>query len=300
MLFVSCTTKLHLNLFSDTVRSEIMLDRGTSLGLSDSNFVAYPVTPLQSGMILATMNDSTAYVLQQVYSAPGGIDLGRLQTGFRTVLSMRELLRTVFVASSEGLCQVVASSVEGAIVAQSGQEISLFLEEDRRSGFSLNDQFWIRLTVVSNPPKQYLVITIHHALYDGWSLPFIVEDIFKAYEGVSLEERPSFHAVVNYIESCDKGLVEEYWSKYLDGVPAADTFSLVNGTALLESDVPVNIKCRVSAKEMQNAAGKAGVTIATLLKSAWALTLRKYQRASDVVFGFVTAGRDIPVQDVDR
>jgi NRPS condensation-like uncharacterized protein len=251
-------------------------------------------------MILATMNDSSAYILQQVYSASGAIDLNLLQAGFRRVLSVRDLLRTIFVTTSEGLCQVVGNSVQGAVVEQSAHDISEFLEEDRRRGFSLNGQFWIRLTIVSNSSNQYLVITIHHALYDGWSLPFIVEDIFKAYEGVALEDRPSFHSVVNYVESCDKGAVKEYWTQYLEGVPAADTFSLVNATSSVETDDPVNIKCRASAREMQNAASKAGVTVATLLKSAWALTLRKYQRTSDVVFGFVTAGRDIPVQDVDR
>lgn len=293
-------TKLFILSYSDSVCSDILLDHGQLLGLSGNNFVAYPVTPLQSGMILATMNDSSAYVLQQVYSSSGGIDINRLQAGFGRVLSERDLLRTIFVTTSEGLCQVVKNTVDGVAVAQSTQDISVFLEEDRHRGFSLNGQFWIRLAIVSNSSKQYLVITIHHALYDGWSLPFIVEDIFKAYEGAGLEERPSFHAVVNYVESCDKGAVEEYWSKYLEGVPAADTFSLVNAVSIVDSDDPVNVKCRVSAKEMQNAASKAGVTVATLLKSAWALTLRKYQRTPDVVFGFVTAGRDIPVQDVDR
>jgi Condensation domain len=276
-----------------------MADRGQSFGLSD-DFVAYPVTPLQSGMILATMNDSSAYVLQQVYSAEHGVDVQRLERAFRDVLTMRELLRTSFVTTSEGLCQVVGGSIERVFVAQVSSSISAFLEEDRRLGFSLDSQFWIRLSVVSDQPMQYLVVTIHHALYDGWSLPFIVEDIFKSYEGQALEHRPSFHTVVNYIESRDKDAVQQYWSEYLGGMPAADTFSFVNEASQDGPGAPINMKCSVSSKDLNDTARKLGVTVATLLKTAWAFTLRKYQRSSDVVFGFVTAGRDIPVQDVDR
>lgn len=275
-----------------------MADRGQALCLSD-DFVAYPVTPLQSGMILATMNDSSAYVLQQVYSAERGVDVQRLERAFRSVLTMCELLRTSFVSTSEGLCQVVGGSVERVFVSQSSGSLSAFLEEDRRIGFSLDSQFWIRLSIVSDQTKQYLVVTIHHALYDGWSLPFIVEDIFQSYEGKVLEHRPSFHTVVNYIEARDKSAVQQYWSEYMGGVPAADTFSFINESQ--EDPVaPISMKCSASSKDLNDTARKLGVTVATLLKTAWAFTLRKYQRSSDVVFGFVTAGRDIPVQDVDR
>lgn len=56
----------------------------------------------------------------------------------------------------------------------------------------------------------------------------------------------------------------------------------------------------IELHEVAEAAQQAGVTVADLTKFAFALTLRKFTREDDVVFGEVLANRDIPVQDADR
>ncbi|KAF0690990.1 hypothetical protein As57867_017642, partial [Aphanomyces stellatus] len=59
------------------------------------------------------------------------------------------------------------------------------------------------------------------------------------------------------------------------------------------------INTQVSVADIKAAAQRVGVSPAEFNKIAWAVTLRKYTRQDDVVFGQVMANRDMPVKDAD-
>ena len=288
-----------LYLHSNEIRSEISRNVPAGSGLG-SDFVAYPATPLQSGMVLASMNDPTAYVLQQAFKATRPIVAHQLQTAFRRLLMHHDILRTSFVSTSDGIYQVVRQNVDSVYISQTTTDLQQYLADDHTQGFTMQSSSWVRLALVTSRSDQHAVLTIHHALYDGWSLPFIIEDLFKTYEGQPMSDRASFHSVVNYIASRDPTATQMFWKEYLADVSISSTFNGIGPDVDDDVDEPINVPCDVTTAAMQEVARQSGVTIATILKAAWALTLRQYQRTSDVVFGFVTAGRDIPVSDVDR
>jgi hypothetical protein len=51
---------------------------------------------------------------------------------------------------------------------------------------------------------------------------------------------------------------------------------------------------------VKQAVAKHKITIATLAKAAWAVTMKTYTQQDTVVFGSVVSGRDIPVENVER
>ena len=59
--------------------------------------------------------------------------------------------------------------------------------------------------------------TIHHALYDGWSLPLILETVEQAYRGEELEPRQQFKAFIKYVREQDDKEMMKYWQSYLRG-----------------------------------------------------------------------------------
>ncbi|KAG9375542.1 hypothetical protein A1F94_013892 [Pyrenophora tritici-repentis] len=61
---------------------------------------------------------------------------------------------------------------------------------------------------------------MHHALYDGWSLPRILGAVEKAYNGGVLEERPGFNAFVQYLSQQDQEATTNYWQTTLAGCEA--------------------------------------------------------------------------------
>ncbi|KAL2913330.1 hypothetical protein HK105_207208 [Polyrhizophydium stewartii] len=141
---------------------------------------AYPATPLQAGMVVATMQDARAYVNQVPLRATRTVSLESLRAALRAVVQHHAILRTSFVSTvAGGIVQVVRASADAAECVAVAAPLAQHLAADMARGFSLADASWIRAVLVCDPAgsAQHVVVTIHHALYDGWSLPMIMRDL---------------------------------------------------------------------------------------------------------------------------
>ncbi|KAJ3213040.1 hypothetical protein HDU67_003455, partial [Dinochytrium kinnereticum] len=270
--------------------------------IEPSNLVAFPMTPLQSGMFAATLRDPSAYVNQVVIGFKSKVDVSRLNLAFCRLLLHHSILRTSMVGTvSSGMCQVIQPSIEDLRVDSFNGPVAIFLSEDKARGFSSNDKYWIRVThVVESLTEEHVVCTIHHNLYDGWSLSTIVDDLIAAYFGKALAERPQFQDFVNYIYSQDRVASKTFWLRYLNGVEPVQSLELEVASISSDEDLAIGKECSISMIDVQQAAQRAGVTAATLLKAAWGFTLRKYLRSNDVLFGQVLANREVPIHDAKR
>ncbi|KAL2911472.1 hypothetical protein HK105_209051 [Polyrhizophydium stewartii] len=264
---------------------------------------AYPATPLQAGMVAATMQDARAYVNQVPLRATRTVSLESLRGALRAVVQHHAILRTSFVSTvAGGIVQVVRASADAAECAAVTAPLAQHLAADKARGFSLADASWIRAALVCDPAgsAQHVVATIHHALYDGWSLPMIMRDLAAALDGHALEPRPAFRTVVDFIAAQDAAATEAFWTQQLVGLEPAQPLSLGHSARTDDEDAPLAQACSTPMAELQRAAQRAGVTVAVVLKAAWAATLRKFTRSHDVVFGEVLANRDIAVAGADR
>ncbi|KAL2911125.1 hypothetical protein HK105_209418, partial [Polyrhizophydium stewartii] len=264
---------------------------------------AYPATPLQAGMVAATMQDARAYVNQVPLRATRTVSLESLRGALRAVVQHHAILRTLFVSTvAGGIVQVVRASADAAECVAVAAPLAQHLAADKARGFSLADASWIRAALVCDPAgsAQHVVVTIHHALYDGWSLPMIMRDLAAALDGHALEPRPAFRTVVDFIAAQDAAATEAFWTQQLVGLEPAQPLSLGHSARTDDEDAPLAQACSTPMAELQRAAQRAGVTVAVVLKAAWAATLRKFTRSHDVVFGEVLANRDIAVGGADR
>jgi hypothetical protein len=282
----------------DEITSEVGQEWSESLALTD--YVVYPVTPLQGGMIYATVNARSAYVAQIPMRLKAEGAGAKLCAAFRRVAGQNDILRTSFVTTVGGIYQVIRGDVSGLEVSEvTASSIDVYLAEDYARGFAIGDKYFVRLALVEAVDGSFAVLTIHHALYDGWSMSMLMGDLMDAYAGNALAARPSFCNVVDYIAAQDSGATEAYWRSYLGGVVASPIGSVVD-LSEVDDARPLSTVCKVSMSDLTQAAQRCGVTVADLTKLAWAATLRKYTRQDDVVFGEVLANRDIAVKDADR
>ncbi|KAL2915571.1 hypothetical protein HK105_204973 [Polyrhizophydium stewartii] len=264
---------------------------------------AYPATPLQAGMVAATMRDARAYVNQVPLRATRTVSLESLRGALRAVVQHHAILRTSFVSTvAGGIVQVVRASADAAECVAVTAPIAQHLAADMARGFSLADASWIRAALVCDPAgsAQHVAVTIHHALYDSWSLPMIMRDLAAVLDGHALEPRPAFRTVVDFIAAQDAAATEAFWTQQLVGLEPAQPLSLGHSARTDDEDAPLAQACSTPMAELQRAAQRAGVTVAVVLKAAWAATLRKFTRSHDVVFGEVLANRDIAVAGADR
>lgn len=133
------------------------------------------------------------------------------------------------------------------------------------------------------------------ALYDGWSLPLIIEDLRLSYEKKTLPSHTRFNHFINFIAHADPGseATKLFWRTRLAGAVPTDfpekvASHKINATAI--SHLRITLLRRSLPDK---------VTIASLIKAAWALVLSRYTNSSDVCFGMALTGRNSPVVGIE-
>ena len=120
-----------------------------------------------------------SYVRQEVFKIPLDVDLQRLQEAWDVTIQSTPILRTTIICDKDhGSQQVVLRTGSSWTVTCNLEE---YLAEDCREPMFYGKAL-SRYAVVSGSKQsqhQYMVWTAHHAIYDGWSLPLILERVSR-------------------------------------------------------------------------------------------------------------------------
>ncbi|KAF4331825.1 nonribosomal siderophore peptide synthase [Fusarium beomiforme] len=189
-----------------------------------------------------------------------------------------DILRTSFHSVPEvgfpwiGAVHSNISATWQGVTVPSGSDITQAvmpcMRLDTESAFSSPP---IRPLIVNEGEERLLVIIMHHALYDGVSLPFIFNDLASAYRGALLQGRPPFADAVGSL-SQDQAEAVQFWTK---------TFKMFYSQAKIDLAM---IDISESCKKME-------VTVQSVAILAYAKLLAKMTGKRDVAFGQVLAGR---------
>ncbi|MER6916881.1 amino acid adenylation domain-containing protein [Streptomyces sp. NPDC000594] len=284
-------------------------------GLSD----VWPLTALQSGLLFHTMlNDDSwdAYQMQMAFHIEGAADPARLRAAGQALLDRHANLRTAFVHDSRGeQVQLVIDGVEVpwaevdlSTLADDEREAALtaFLAEDHRRSFDPLTPPMLRMTwVKTGESHSELVLTANHVLFDGWSLPVLMQDLLRLYgaEGdtAALPRVRGFKDFLVWLDRQDHDASARAWATELAG---ADEPTLLVPGAISESGssgighVPVPLPLD-EVRELNRRASGLGITVNTLVQGAWAILLGALTGRQDVIFGATVSGRPPTVPDVD-
>ncbi|KAK7958075.1 AMP-binding enzyme [Apiospora saccharicola] len=255
----------------------------------------YPCSPLQEGLMALSAKVSEAYVAQRVVEMHDLESAQRLAKAFEMAAADSAILRTRIVQiSGQGLMQVVVRETFSCSV-KNGCSLSEYLAADRNDPIQLGGTL-VRYAIVADEKetaKMYFVLTMHHALYDGWAMPLIVERVNKAYQGLAVERPAGFNNFIKFLFDNSRQESEEYWRQRLDGAGGEQFPPLPyqgyqqKADSLLEHYV--GVESRLS-----------GTTIATAIRGAWALLVASYTASNDVVFGETLTGRNAPIAGVEQ
>ena len=183
---------------------------------------------------------------------------------------------------------------------------------DRGKGFDFKAPPLMRMAIIRLTDDHYrMVWTSHHILFDGWSLPILVEEILNTYEllakGKSLpntaEDR--YEDYIHYLEQKDKNAEELYWRKYLNDTERGTLLPFVKTTADRTKgkgkyDSLNIVLAETKAKQVQEFAQSRRLTVNTLMQGVWSWLLSQYTGEPEVIFGVVVSGRPDDLQDVEH
>ena len=143
-----------------------------------------PLTPLQEGLLFHTQlsaDGPDVYTGQLTLDLTGPVDAGRLRAAGQALLDRRPNLRVAFRRRKNG--QAVAAvprfvELPWAEADLTPDELPGFLDADLGRRFDPAHAPLLRMTLVRlGPAGHRLVVTHHHLLVDGWSMPLLLAEL---------------------------------------------------------------------------------------------------------------------------
>lgn len=242
-----------------------------------------PATDAQASMLAVGQKRKNGYHVAFELDFEPALDTHRLQAACEAVIRHHSVIRTVFIQYKSRLYQAVlgqAAASDLMKICRNGEKLPAFEDFPENTPLA---RFYL---LTDGTGCHSLLLHIHHALYDAFSLNLLFKDLEAAYTGTDLSKGPTYHAWVSY---CNQQNIEQslsFWRARLEGshmsylVPSLSGLSL--GLPLTES---LKFCTKLSVIE------KLSRKPATIIKSAWALLLSFALQQRDVVFGEVSIGR---------
>lgn len=264
-----------------------------------------PATPIQEAMIAEMFaSEYQRYYNHEVLQIEPHVDLGRLVRAWRDVVRAHPILRTSFVevwdpAITVSYAQIVhkEDTFDLRTVELDGKSVSSIVEAQRaRAQTELAGQPLLSVTIAVKGDARYLILSVAHALYDGWSITLLHEDVARSYFGEDCA-RPQPDAALEHIIASSGERALAFWRATLSnytpvafptGIDAKD-----NSSAVHRAEQPLS----VCFKKAEAFCRRHSVTMQALLVSCWSLVLATYVRKLDVAFGLVLSGRNMSDSD---
>jgi len=279
----------------------------------------YPLSPLQQGILFHSVySEGAAYQEQFPLLLLGELDVDALERAFRGVVARHGALRTGF--AWEGVPQPLQFVLRQAQPAFDRLDWSgagdgwrarfdALMDADLRRGHDLKRPPLVRMTVARVDARRHvMLLSMHHAVIDGWSLPLVVGELDALYHAeragrpADLPPAPRYRDYVQWLMGRDAAAAEAFWRGALAGFRRATPLPLDRGPqAAGDQRVKETVAVDAALIERAQAFARAqGVTLNTLAQAAWALLLARHAGDEDVVFGATVSGRPPEIAGVER
>lgn len=273
----------------------------------------YPVAPVQEGILLSQLRDPSNYMFNAIFKinenkSGSSVDTKMLATAWQRVVKRHPILRTIFVESNykDGTFdQVVLRKVDAAptIIACNEdrgaiKKLATIQLQDVNKQRSPQVPHHMTICRVISTGEVYIKMEMNHALIDGASISIILRDFSAAY-GDQLNPMapgPDYSQFVRYLQGRSDMSGLQYWAHHLRNLqishmPVAQNLTKTRRLGSLKVAFH-------RFDELQALCMRESVTFASLAMATWATVLSALTGQDDVCFGYLSAGRDVPVTDI--
>ncbi len=242
----------------------------------------------------------------------GTLDVQALTTSLNQMIARHDALRTIFDADGETQSFAPHLEIEVPVVdlrarppVDRENRITATLTEEASTVFCLTRGPLIRARLLRlTNDENWLVVTTHHIVCDGWSTNVMLDELSKLYEAAITGAPSTFGPATQYCDyirdefnrqkSAQHAVTEKYW---------LDQFSAMVEPLALPSDRPrpavksfrgSTCPRTVSAaayQRIKRAGAKQKCTLLTTLLAGFQVLLARLSGQSDIVVGIPSAGQ---------
>ncbi|KAI9367781.1 non-ribosomal peptide synthetase [Aspergillus egyptiacus] len=255
---------------------------------------AYPCTPLQEGLLSLSLKEPGTYMVQRVLALRSTTDTRDFCRAWAEVARSMAILRTrIIPCRGMGFVQLVLREDIQWIHTTGLQH---YLERDKTDPMGPGKPLARYAIVTDNRGmRRWFVWTLHHALYDGWSMPLILDRVNNVYDGIQEKQtKAEFKAFIKYVREQNHDKMAEFWSNNLAGCDCTPFPSLPSSVLRLVTDSEIihTVPCLdIHPRD---------ATPSAVVHSAWALLVSCMTNSDKVVFGITTSGRSAPVVGIEE
>ncbi|WP_198676439.1 non-ribosomal peptide synthetase [Kribbella monticola] len=278
-----------------------------------------PVTSLQEGFLYYSLLEGEGidlYTGRIWMDLEGPLDVPALHRSADALLSRHETLRTSFTHDALGNpFQVVHSQldmpwteVDLSELDELSQEAEVLrlLEAEQLTKFDPERPPLLRFVVIRlGLALHRLVLTNHHLVLDGWSIPVLLRELFAAYaeggEATGLPRVAPYQDYLEWLAEQDLETDRTAWNAALEGLtePTLVAPGIAEGHAVLPERVTEHLSPALG-EAVAALARRTGVTVNTVIQSAWGLLLSRLTGRDDVVFGTTVSGRPPEISGIEQ
>ncbi|MFG2971362.1 condensation domain-containing protein, partial [Streptomyces sp. NPDC048288] len=277
----------------------------------------WPLSPLQQGMLFHSSYDDEGpdvYGLQCVLGVDGPLDTELFRACWEALIERHAVLRASFQRRRSGeAVQLISRSVVlpwGDVdLSDLGEEEALtrferLAREEREDRMNPASPPLLRLLLARlGEARHRLVVTTHHILLDGWSMPVLLDELEAMYTaGGDIRVLPpvtSYRDYLSWLGRQDREAARAAWREELAGAeePTLVAPQAAGGAevAVLPRDLVLDLPEETTTRLRELARGR-NLTLNSVVQGAWALVLSRLTGRNDVVFGATVSGRpaDLP------
>lgn len=241
----------------------------------------------------------------------GNLDTAVLEESINEIIRRHEILRTTFIAIAGQPTQVISPSLQVKVTVTdvsnlSKPEVQELADKEAKLPFDLTKLPLIRLTLLKlGDLENILLLTVHHIVWDGWSIGVLIRELSALYCAFSRREpSPLPELTIQYADFAvwqrnrlqGKVLAEKlaYWQAQLGkNLPVLQLPTIrpraevkTNRGASQSFLLPVNL-----TEAIQTLSQQENVSLFMTLLAAFQVLLWRYTNQEDIVVGTDIANR---------
>nr|WP_090210467.1 non-ribosomal peptide synthetase [Pseudomonas asplenii] len=255
--------------------------------------------------------DNSAYHIPAALALNGHLDPQALRRSFVALIERHESLRTTFAERDGEVLQVVHPTATFELpveVLDSTDSESLMTRIDREvlAPFDLRQGPLLRARLLRlGEERHVLVVTLHHIVSDGWSMPIMVDELIEAYVAFSQDRLPQPKPLPfqyadyaqwqrGWMEAGEQARQLAYWSAQLGSdqpvleLPADRPRPSLQSHAGARTQVELE---RALVQGLKVLARQQGVTLFMLLLASFQALLHRHSGQNDIRVGVPVANR---------
>jgi amino acid adenylation domain-containing protein len=276
---------------ADTNLDELLDEVASTCQVTKASILdIHPCSALQEGLITASIQQPGAYVANPVFALSNEVDIPIFKAAWQRTVDEVEVLRSRILHTATANFVQVVLQPSPISWGPNGEEVGAQI------GGSLTGY-----TITSTGSSRLFTWYIHHALYDGWSIPLVLQTVQENYELCCRGSTTSFSdpmvpysLFIDHLQNRDLAASDDFWQTYL---------SSVSSPAFPASKSALPPKINAASRQFCStkiAPVRQDITLPAFIRAAWAKVLSLHTESGDVCFGETLMGRNIDLPGATR